>query len=116
MFFVGINEATTTAPLEREVGNSIDELLEDDTADPQFSEQTLLDDKEERRDDVVPPRVSAASDLSVLAVERFLRCLFLTMPPRSPREGVLLRGQGRWLGMVVVWCYVFGSSYLEEIF
>ena len=75
-FFVGEDEGATTAPLEREVGNSIDDRLEDDTADPQFSEHPRLVVKEERRDDVVPPRVSPASDLSVLAVERFLRGRF----------------------------------------
>ena len=75
-FFVGEDEGATTAPLEREVGNSIDDLLEDDTADPQFSEHPRLVVNEERRDDVVPPCVSPASDVSVLAVERFLRCRF----------------------------------------
>ena len=73
---MGEDEAATTAPLEREVGNGIGDLLEDDTADPQFSEHPRLVVKEERRDVVVSPCVSPASDLSVLAVERFLRGLF----------------------------------------
>ena len=74
---VGENETTAAAALEREVSDGIDDLLEDVSADPQFSEHPALVTEKERRDDVVPPRVSLVSDLSVLVVVCFLRSRFV---------------------------------------
>ena len=76
-FVVGENETSAAAALEREVGDGIDDLLEDVSADPQFSEHPALVTEKERRDDAVPPRVSLESDLSVLVVVCFLRSRFV---------------------------------------
>ena len=79
-FLVGEDEAAPTAALERQIGNGIDDLIEDDAADPQLAKHPRLVAEKERRDDVVPPRDSLGSDLGVLVVVlvvvRFLCCRF----------------------------------------
>ena len=65
---MGEDETAPTAALERQVGNGIDDLLEDDAADPQLAKHPRLVAEKERRDDVVPPRVSLVSDLGVRVV------------------------------------------------
>ena len=74
-FLVGEDETAPTAALERQVGNGIDDLLEDDAADPQLAKHPRLVAEKDRCDDVVPPRVSMGSVLGV-SVVCFLCCRF----------------------------------------
>ena len=64
-FLMDGDETAPTAALEQVVGNSVDDLLEDDSADPQFSERPRIVDEKERRDVVVPTHVSLVSDFGV---------------------------------------------------
>ena len=41
-FLVGEDEAAPTAALERQIGNGIDDLIEDDAADPQLAKHPRL--------------------------------------------------------------------------
>ena len=75
-FVVGENETPAAAVLEREVRDGIDYLLEDVSADPQFSERPGLVTEKRRRDDVVPQRVSGVG-LDRAGLVCFLRSLFV---------------------------------------
>ena len=103
---VGENETSAAAALERDVSDGIDDLLEDVSADPQFSEHPGLVTEKERRDDVVPPRVSLVSDLSVLVVVCFLRSRFIRRL-LDRLEKACSRAGGRVCGC---WCGVVAAG------